>query len=116
LEKIVEKIRRELRMGFYSMLTLKILIDKGELHGYGLRNEIRELSDGMFEPSEGTIYEMLKYLQKKGLIESYWAIGERGKARKIYRVTEKGVRIYKMICPDLQAFKKILEYLLEGCT
>ena len=116
MEKVVEKIRREMRMGFYALLTLKLLRDRGELHGYGIRSEIKRLSGGALNPSEGTIYELLKLLGKKGLIESYWVVSSTGRARKMYRITPLGAEVYKRLCPDLAAFKKIIEYLLEGCA
>jgi len=109
-----EKLRRELRSGVYALLTLKLLSEEGAMHGYGLRAKIRELSNGVLDPSEGTIYEMLKTLRKHGLIEAYWAFSETGRARKLYKITDKGRSVLSRIMGDVEVIKKVMEYLLRG--
>ena len=40
--------------------------------------------------SEGTLYSILKRLERKGYIESYWGDETQGGRRKYYRITEEG--------------------------
>lgn len=108
-----EKLRRELRAGVYALLTLKVLAEEGPIHGYGLRAKIEEISNGWLRPSEGTIYEMLKVLEGKGLVRSYWAV-VRGRARKLYEVTEVGSTVYRMMMGEVMLLRRLLDYLIGG--
>ena len=57
------------------------------MHGYALLQAMR--SEGqVLAPSEGTLYESLKTLERMGVIESYWSTG--GRPRKYYRLTGTG--------------------------
>ena len=108
-----EKLRKELRSGVYALITLKLLRDEGPMHGYALRLRIRELFDGVLDPSEGTIYEMLKTMAKHRLIESYWSI-HGGRPRKIYKITDKGKDVLKGMERDIDAIRRAMIFLLGG--
>lgn len=69
--------------GFLSFLVLR-LISKNELSGQEIRKEIEARKGCM--PSAGTIYPVLKNLNKSGLITE---IAGGGKVKK-YRLSEKG--------------------------
>ncbi len=87
--KIVEKLIRDARTSLYMVAILKILVDRGPLHGYGIRKLLHELSNGKPNPSESTVYDVLKRLEKLGLIESYWGESPfEGLMRKYYRARE----------------------------
>ncbi len=72
-------------------LVLAIL-QKGESYGYSLIQEVRELSGGVLEWSEGMLYPVLHRLEDEGLIESFEARGETGRMRKYYRLLPDGKR------------------------
>ena len=59
------------------------------LHGYGVMQKVREMSDGLVEIGAGTLYGALSTLQKEGLIEKV----HEGKRRKSYTLTPKGKRV-----------------------
>ncbi len=85
-EKIKQRILRDLRLGLYKLIVLSIIYKYGPIHGYNLRKKIEELSRGLLKPSESTIYDTLKKLEKLGLIESYWVASSGYPMKKYYRV------------------------------
>lgn len=70
------------------MLVLATL-SRGPLHGYGLVEELREVSDGAFDLAEGTVYPALYRLEAAGLLSSTWSHVS-GRRRRVYRLTRRG--------------------------
>lgn len=103
--RALKKLRRELRSGVYSYLILSML-KKEEMHGYFIRKKLEEMG---FAPSEGAMYDLLKSLQRLGLIEGFWVVESR--PRKCYRLTELGREVLSELELEI---KKILEVLGGG--
>lgn len=66
---------------YYIMLALT-----ESLHGYAIMEKVRELSGGRIEMGPGTLYGILKRLQKDDWIELVAADGR----RKVYKMTAIG--------------------------
>ena len=69
--------------GFLTFIVLK-LISKKNMSGEEIREEIKKRKGS--RPSPGTIYPVLKSLNKTGFIEEVSSSGK----MKIYRLTKKG--------------------------
>ena len=109
-EKALRKLRKEIRAGIYSYLVLKIL-ESGEMHGYAIRKLFEKLTSGRFVPGEGALYDILKSLQKRGLVESFWVMDVR--PRKCYRLTELGREVLRELKDEISLLKKVIETLEE---
>ncbi len=90
-EKNIIRILRSIRSGFYSLIILELLNKYGPLYGYKIKTLIEEISRGTLKPSESTIYDSLKQLEKNRLIKSFWGESEYGPPRKYYELTANGV-------------------------
>ena len=80
--------REWLRTG--SQLMILSLISEKDRYGYELVKELEERSDNTFIMKEGTLYPILHRMEAKGYLKSYSEKGESGKARKYYKITNKG--------------------------
>jgi DNA-binding PadR family transcriptional regulator len=107
-DRAIRKFRKELRSGVYSYLILKFL-KTGELHGYAIRKLLEELSCGKFVPSAGALYDILKSLQKQGLVESFWVMETR--PRKCYRLTNLGEEVLVEAEKEVRLIGEILNKL-----
>ncbi|HTY61493.1 MAG TPA: helix-turn-helix transcriptional regulator, partial [Acidobacteriota bacterium] len=85
------KFRKELVGGTTATLILSVL-NSGSAHGYEIVRRINELSHGIFEWQEGTIYPALHKLEAKELIRGQWLEGTNGKMRRVYSLTDGGKR------------------------
>lgn len=83
------EISKDLIAASATPLILSIL-KKGDSYGYAIIQEVRELSGGELEWSDGMLYPILHRLDKKDLIESYWGKADNGRKRKYYRLREAG--------------------------
>lgn len=102
--------------GHLDALILSVL-SAGPLHGYAVIQRLREVSDGVFDLPEGTIYPALHRLERAGLLRSSWAT-EAGRRRRLYVLTDRGGRALGERRREWQAFSDAIDsILLEGaCT
>ena len=92
--------------GYYILLALLV-----PMHGYGITKYIEELTESEFIMGPATLYTMLKKMQEQDYIT---LAGEEGR-RKIYKLTEKGMKVikkekerrYKMAVQGIKAFERI---------
>ena len=75
------------RAEFHVLLALM----RGPRHGYGVMQDVEELSAGQLRLGPGTLYTAIKRLRASGLISECDADADR---RRCYRLTRKG-RIVK---------------------
>jgi transcriptional regulator len=81
--------RQELLPGTLDMLILKSLT-RGVMHGYGIAEHIRQLSDEVLSVEEGSLYPALQRLQVQGWIASEWGHSINNRRARYYRLTPAG--------------------------
>src|SRR6185369_11586065 len=88
-EIYMAKDKAELLQGTLDMLILKAL-SLGELHGYGIIQRIRQLSDEMLHVEQGSLYPALYRSEQKGWVSSRWDVHQTGREAKFYKLTRTG--------------------------
>ena len=86
-----KNVRQDLLPGTLDMLILKSLT-RGVMHGYGIVEHIRTLSDEVLKVEEGSLYPALQRLQLQGLIDSEWGHSVNNRRARYYRLTPAGRR------------------------
>jgi transcriptional regulator len=81
--------RADLLQGTLDLLILKTLALQ-PLHGWGVSKRIRQMSKGVLEVNQGSLYPALYRLRDRALIESEWATSVEGRRIKVYSLTGKG--------------------------
>ncbi|WP_078592927.1 PadR family transcriptional regulator [Evansella clarkii] len=79
---------KEMMKGSIDLLLLT-LIAQQDMYGYEITKKLKQLSDGAYEMSEGTLYPALKRLERNQWAASYWSETEAGR-RKYYQITDEG--------------------------
>ena len=77
--------------GTLDMLILKAL-SLGPLHGYGVIQRIRQMSEEMLEVEQGSLYPALYRIEQRGWVSSEWGENETGRRAKFYSLTRAGRR------------------------
>jgi PadR family transcriptional regulator PadR len=85
------RIERELMRGAGPVAVLRLL-EGGEKYGYELVKLLDRQSEGVLAMGQSTLYPLLYNLEAKGLIASRSESAANGRARKYYRLTDKGKR------------------------
>jgi PadR family transcriptional regulator len=94
----VEEVKREkeekkadLLQGTLDMLILKA-VSLGPLHGYGIIQRIRQMSEEMLDVEQGSLYPALYRMEQRGWISSQWDLNETGRRARFYTLTREGRR------------------------
>jgi PadR family transcriptional regulator, regulatory protein PadR len=86
-----ERIGKDLVAASATPLLLAVLHD-GPSYGYAIIQQVRELSGGELEWSEGMLYPVLHRLEEQGLIDSYEQQADTGRKRRYYKLRADGRR------------------------
>ena len=85
------KATADLLQGTLDMLILKAL-SLGALHGYGIIQRIRQMSEEMLTVEQGSLYPALYRIEQRGWVSSVWDTNETGRRAKFYTLTKSGRR------------------------
>jgi PadR family transcriptional regulator PadR len=77
--------------GTLDMLVLKVLVP-GAQHGYGIATRLEQLSSDVLQVEEGSLYPALYRMERRGWINSAWAVTENNRRARFYRLTRAGRR------------------------
>ncbi|WP_370873646.1 PadR family transcriptional regulator [Alkalicoccobacillus murimartini] len=78
---------------------------KEPLHGYGIIKEVLSLTNEMVELAPGTLYGVLKKLEKQSYIVTLKEEAMRNK--KTYAITENGIKILEL---EYLRYKNLIEF------
>ncbi len=107
------EIDKEMIKGYIESIILSLL--KGEdLYGYEISKRIRSISKEKFEIKEGTLYVVLKRLEKNSLIYPYWNDTESGGGRRrYYKITYQGIEYLNAKKKEWIFFKNIVDMFFK---
>ena len=77
--------------GTIDLLVLRTLA-LAPMHGWGITQRIQQLSDGVLEVNQGSLYPALQRLELKEWIDSEWGVTDNNRRAKYYRLTARGRR------------------------
>lgn len=81
--------KSDLPQGTLDLLILKV-IALGPVHGYAIAQRLEQVSRGVVQVPEGSLYPALHRLENRGLLAADWKETETGREAKFYRLTRKG--------------------------
>ncbi len=92
----------DLLRGSLDLLVLKTL-SLVPMHGWGISQRIQQMSKGILEVNQGSLYPALQRLEKDGLISSDWGMSENNRRARYYRLTVAGRRALGV---ELESWKR----------
>ena len=108
--EIVNKLRLELRRGALPLAVLARL--RREHYGYSLRKEM--YAKGL-EIDEGTLYPLIRRLEKQGLLSSEWRFDENRKKR-YYRISTLGEEVLGSLETEWRLLNESIDTILKEDT
>jgi len=83
---------REVLQGTLDLMVLRTLETMGSQHGFGLAKRILQVSEGILDLNQGTLYPALLRLEQRGWIKSRWGVSDNNRQAKFYELTARGRR------------------------
>jgi PadR family transcriptional regulator, regulatory protein PadR len=87
---------KQVLQGTLDLMVLRTLEAMGPQHGFGLANRILQVSEGMLDLKQGTLYPALLRLQQRGWIKSRVAVSDNNRKAKPGGPHELGVTGFGM--------------------
>ena len=98
--------------GSLDLLVLKTL-SLAPMHGWGISQRIQQISDGVLEVNQGSLYPALQRLEKQGWITSEWGTTDHNRRARYYRLTAAGQRALGEEMESWRRFAAGLEAVLR---
>jgi transcriptional regulator len=87
-----EEAKAEVLQGTLDLMILRTLETLGPQHGFGLAKRMQQISAGVLDLNQGTLYPALLRLEQRGWIQSAWGVSDNNRKAKFYRLTQAGRR------------------------
>jgi transcriptional regulator len=81
---------KEVLQGTLDLMVLRTLEALGPQHGFGLAQRILQVSDGLLDLNQGTLYPALLRLEQRRWIKSRWGVSDNNRKAKFYELTSRG--------------------------
>ena len=81
--------KSDLPQGALDLLILKVVL-LGPIHGYAIAQRLDQVSRGVVQVPQGSLYPALHRLENRGLLAADWKATETRREAKFYRLTRKG--------------------------
>ena len=81
----------ELLPGTLDLLILKALA-RGAMHGYGIAQHLKTLSEDVLQVGESSLYPALQRLLLEGWVKGAWGASENNRRARFYTLTAAGRR------------------------
>jgi PadR family transcriptional regulator, regulatory protein PadR len=103
----MDKLMQELRRGTITIGALSQLSEPQ--YGYSL---VTMLADKGIHVEPGTLYPLLRRLEKQGLLDSKWDTNE-SRPRKYYLLSETGKEVFDLLVVEWRSIVESLNHVIE---
>lgn len=94
----------ELLPGTLDLLILRVLA-AGRMHGYGIAQRVKDLSEDVLQVGESSLYPALQRLLLNGWIAGEWGASENNRRARFYTLTAAG---RKQLASERLEFERVI--------
>ncbi len=108
----IERWSKEIKRGAASLAIVAVLNEQ-TAYGYEIVKTLGERAS-FLNLEQGTVYPLLRRLEKRKLLESEWNYDDPTKPKKYYKLTADGKMALQMMTETWSVLSDELRRLLEG--
>jgi len=105
--------KADILQGTLDLMVLRTLETMGPQHGFGLAKRIQQISEGVLDLNQGTLYPALLRLEQRGWIRSKWGTSDSNRRAKFYELTAAGRRQVTQESEDWERTVALMERFLR---
>lgn len=98
-------VKSDLPQGTLDLLILKAVAVE-PVHGYAIGQRLEQVSRGVVQVPEGSLYPALHRLENRGYLAADWKRTDTGREAKFYKLTRKG---RKRLEADASSWQRLSE-------
>ena len=109
----MSQAQNDVLRGTLDLLILKTLA-LASMHGWGISQRIQQLSRGVLDVNQGSLYPALQRLEHKALISSVWETTENNRRARYYSLTNAGRSALGAETASWRRYVGAVEWILES--
>lgn len=110
-----KKFQKELNAGTVALVLLGVLDQAKEpMYGYQIAKQVEAETEDVAMMKQGSLYPVLRSLEKNGLLESRVEPSVSGPPRRYYRITKSGRKTLKEWIDIWDQNKSFVDAVLRG--
>jgi transcriptional regulator len=94
----------DLLPGTLDLLILRI-VSRGSMHGYGIAQRLKALSDEVLQVGESSLYPALQRLLLNGYMDAEWGPSDNNRRARYYTLTKAGK---KQLADERREFDQLI--------
>jgi transcriptional regulator len=105
--------RKDVPQGTLDLLILRI-ISRQSMHGWGIMQRLRQLTEDVFQVTPGSLFPALHRLEENGFAAGEWGVSDSNRRARYYSITRAG---RKQLAREEEHWKSItgaVTRVLEG--
>lgn len=106
--------RRRRRVINFLQPCLLTLLQRGETHGYELMQQLAEFGFNLDQLDPSLVYRALREMEVDGLVISEWGEESQGPQRRVYSITDDGIKSLDLWMQDLSRTRDEIDRLLDA--
>jgi PadR family transcriptional regulator PadR len=99
----------ELLPGTLDLLILRTL-STGEMHGYGIAQRLKQISEDVLDVGESSLYPALQRLLLNGWVKARWGVSENNRRARYYTLTAAGS---KQLASERKQFARMMDAICK---
>src|SRR5580698_10852093 len=103
----------EILPGTLYLLILRTLI-AGQMHGYGIAQRLKQVSDDVLQVGESSLYPALQRLLLNGWVKAAWGASENNRRARYYTLTAAGRKQLSAERDEFQRMIAAIQKVLEA--
>jgi PadR family transcriptional regulator, regulatory protein PadR len=103
----------DLIQGTLDLLILKTIALQS-MHGWGIAQRIRQLSNDVLQVNQGALYPALHRLEQHGWIKAQWGDSENNRRARFYSLTRAGAKYLRQQQAHWDRLSLAINYVLES--
>ena len=94
----------DLLPGTLDLLILKTLV-RGAMHGYGIAEQLKSISQDVLQVGESSLYPALQRLLLQGWVKGEWGASDNNRRARFYTLTASG---RKRLASEREEFDRLI--------
>lgn len=103
--------------GSLDLLILRT-VPIAPMHGWGISQRVQQLSRGVLDVNQGSLYPALQRMKRRGWIVAEWRVSDNNRRARFYSITREGEKQLEAEVEEWQrtsgAVNRVLRLALQG--
>jgi transcriptional regulator len=105
--------RKDVVQGTLDLLVLRIIAAQ-PMHGWGVMQRLRHLTDDVFQVTPGSLFPALRRIEENGWASGEWGFSENNRKVRYYTITKAGQKQLVREKQDWKSITTAVDKVLEG--